>query len=231
MFAARSPFAAPLLLAMLGSGCGLSAIDDAFIIETPSTDGPFEIDTQVEEGLDPSLVRAGLFDVNVPGEDEAGDDVDALIDILVSRDGKAKLEDAPEGIETVIFEPIELVEPGPDGQLVVALPEAEHDEQLLTLVVWYDADGDGALTLSSIEGASEFARAPSRVFPESDGRTMALYSIWPVRSDEREYHEGTHRAQAATEEVDDEGVRFYTDNWIANRELSGWTVELSNDSM
>lgn len=233
MFAARSLLAAPLLLVAIGSGCALWQIDDAIedALESPSTSGPFEIEARLGDGLDPSLVRAGLFDVDDLGEDQAGEPIAANIDVLVSVEGKAKLINAPDGVDTVAFRPIALVEPSASGSLVVDLPDVEADDQGYALVVWYDADADGALTLSSREEASEFARAPSRVFPESDGQTMALHSIWPVAPEDVDDADGTYHAAAATREDTEDGEQVYRDNWVADRELTGWTVELADDSM
>ena len=231
MNTARSLLAAPLLLLALGSGCGIGdALDEAF--DSPSTDGPFEIEARVAAGVDPSQVRAGLFDVRDTSEATAVDGtraaVEANIDILVSVEGKAKLINQPASVETVVFRPVELIEPSADGLLVVDLPETADEDAGYALVVWVDADGDGALTLSSVEGNSEFARSPSREFSE---RTMALHSIWPVAPEQRDDADGLYHAAAGHREDTPDGEQVYSDNWIADRELTGWTVTLSEPTM
>lgn len=228
---ARSPLAAPLLLLALGCGCGIGdAIEEAF--DTPSTDGPFEIEVQAAEGVDPSQVRAGLFDVRDAGEATGADGtpspIEANIDVLVSVEGKAKLINQPSDVDRVSFRPVALVEPTADGLLVIDLPESVDDDAGYALVVWVDADGDGALTLSSIEGGSEFARSPSRQFSD---RTMALHSIWPVAPEERDDADGQYHAAAAHREDTADGEQVYSDNWIADRELTGWTAALTEPSM
>ncbi len=231
MNTAHSLLPAPLLLLALGPGCGIrDAIDEAF--DTPSTDGPFEIETRVADGVDPSQVRAGLFDVRDAGEATAVDGtrgaVEANIDILVSVEGKAKLINQPTSVDTVVFRPVALIEPTADGRLVVDLPETAEEDAGYALVVWVDADGDRALTLSTVEGNSEFARAPSREF---SNRTMALYSIWPVDPEQRDDADGLYHAAAGHREDTADGEQVYSDNWIADRELTAWTVSVSASSM
>lgn len=226
---ARSLLTPPLLFLAVGCGIG-DAIEETF--ESPSTDGPFEIDVRAADEVDATLVRAGLFDIRDTGEATAPDGtpgaVEADIDILVSVEGKAKLINAPSSVDTVRFRPVELLVPTTDGELVVDLPDTAEEDAGYVLVVWVDEDGDGALTLSSIDGNSEFARAPSRVFSD---RTMALHSIWPVSPDERDDADGLYHAAAATREDTDDGEQVYRDNWIADHELAGWTVSLRASAM
>ncbi len=231
MNVARSCFTASLFLLALGSGCGLSgALDEAF--GAPSTDGPFEIEVQTADGVAPSQVRAGLSDVRDAGQtlgpDGTPEPIHANTDMLVPVNGKAKLINQPTDVDTVAFHPIAVVEPEADGRLLVGLPEAVEDDAGYALVVWVDADVDGALTLSTVDGESEFARAPSRAFSD---RTMALYSIWPVDPEARDDADGLYHAAAADRQDDADGDPVYSDNWIADHELSGWTVELSAPSM
>ena len=205
------------LLSSLASGCVIE-LDDAF--DTPSTDGPFEIQVELAQGLDPTLVRAGLFDESAT--DGQGLSIEAELDVLVSVEGKAKLDGAQRP-GTVHFKPLELLSPNADGSLVVQLPGEADEDDGFRLVVWYDEDGDGLLSLDA-DGTGEFGRAPSRIFPESEGRTMVLTDIWANHADDPD-PEGKWVASASLR--DDSGEKpSYEENWIADRELTGWTVRI-----
>ncbi len=204
------------LLSSLACGCVID-LDDAF--DTPSTDGPFEIQVDVEQGLDPTLVRAGLFDETAT--DEQGAPIEAELDVLVSVEGKAKLDDADRP-GTVYFKPLEMLSPDAAGSMVVPLPGEAAEDDGFRLIVWYDEDGDGLLSLDE-DGTGEFARAPSRIFPK-EGQTMVLTDIWANHADDTD-PEGKWVASAALR--DDSGEKpSYHENWIADRELTGWTVSI-----
>jgi hypothetical protein len=199
---------------------------------TPTTDGPFEVRVSVNEGLDLSKVRAGLFAFDSEAEYRALDgstswELDSF-DVLASRKGKAKLTSMPSDLESISFVPEIEYELDADGNFVATLPELAEPDAAYRIVVWYDADNDGMMDLT-LRGPSEFARTPGRIFPENEGREMFLSSI--DREEIIEAGGGAWRAEAIGASTGDDGETLYHNNLIADRELTDWTVEILTETV
>lgn len=212
---------APLALSLLAlTACPL----DDFEIHDSVTDGPIEGRVALAPMLDPMRVRAGLFAVGGPAELELDDgtrvDGNGYIDILVSREGKAKLdgawtEDAQYDIERLTAVRFAPAFPAAidGGRLTADLPEPERDAEFV-LVVWYDDDEDGLLELSASEDG-ELARSVGREFPGSGRLFVYSISAWGEDPVTWKVHAGGGN--------EDDG---YVENDVSDRELDDWSVTL-----
>jgi len=221
------------LFALVGglSGCG-DALEDAFScwLICPLESGPLEVKVETAEGLDPSLVRLGVF-VAYPDHDT--DTEEPGLDVLVSRGGKAKLDPYFSSARAFAFTPV-LTDTLDGGHLQAEFPEARLDDDY-RIIVWYDADGDGKLDLD-LDGTSEFARAPARRFGD-DSFDSYVFSLTPYdeASDGSEDPStpvpGSQWLLSADycDDADDECT--YGEHPVHPEQLDGWSVVIEGPTM
>lgn len=216
------------LLPTLVPACLLRVQAD--VPESTQIDGPFEISVDMDDGLELSKVRAGLFHFEEYGvailDDGTSQSTAATIDVQVSNDGRVDmLTYIPR--DTVFFRPRLEALPDALGQLVVELPEDPAVDDEYRLVVWYDEDDNGLLTLSDT-GPSEFARSPGREFPDEDDRRLIL---GPIRAGvgssgpTGSYHADAHYYQSIGG-----GIGRLAPNAVTDSELTQWSVRIASDS-
>jgi len=127
-------------LSMLLCGCHINALDD--LGKTPSFDGHLELTVSVANGLDSSLVKAGLFTgktTEVFRKDGTSAVTTGALDVLVSVGGKTILDDVEgEPIDDVDYA---LLTPDVEYQVAVEpfqvnLPARPLSGTIYYVVVW-----------------------------------------------------------------------------------------------
>ena len=212
-------------------GCG-EALEDSFScwLICPLDDGPVEIDVETASDLDPSLVRMGVFAASPRVADAEA--APPSLDVLVSLDGKIKLEPGGDGLRAYEFTPV-LSNPIDDGAVEAEFPEARVGQY--RFVVWYDADADGKLDLD-LDGTSEFARAPSRRF-DNDGFDSYLFDLRPYQADADENEDPDAPVPGSkwllsADYCDRTGSECsYGSHAVGPEHLDGWTVSVDGPTM
>jgi len=200
---------------MAGTGCFVNLADDLEnAVEQLELEDPFEAELTVE-GVETGNVRAGLFVATSDAELVASDGTTSAgsVDLDVDWAGEGRIDAYMAGATAATVQPLQAGQIDGD-HVVFTLPELSADTDLVA-VIWVDADGDGALDLST-DAASEAARTIVR---DHDGAPhyLAHYS-----------YDAADGNYSATAVGDADGT---TSNLVLSRDqLKGWSVALDRST-